>query len=521
MSLPATRADGARDAEPIATPAPRDALLVAGATLVGFILRVVHLGRDSLWLDEAYSLYVAGGSLRQALLGGLGDRHTPPLYYGILNLWLRLWGSDIGLRMLSVLFGVAAIPLIYLFGRRIFGRSAGLVAAWAAAVSAYAVYYSQEGRMYGLLLLLAAATSHLAWKMAREPRRSTAAAWGLLTLVSFYTHYYGVLLAGAQFLYVGWCAARERRGRGLTAAVAVCVAAGFVPWLRTVERLAESGGQSFRTFLLPQIPYTAFRWMAGYGILPLTPDLKARFAETLVGSAPLLAPFGLLFLALVVRAAVVWGRRPGAGYLALLLTLPAAAALLISLSAPVLSERYLIVSAPAFYVVVALGLCSADPASRPRAGLAALRVSAVLVAALALGAHYGNPKFGKTQWREAAGYVAGRCTPGDRIFYYADFIFVPFDHYFRARGAHADVAGVRLPPASAWSAGKGPPGEPRSGASGRVWLVLAHGGDPDFYESLFAQRFRLVEERVFPLENGLAVRLYETAGTSPSPGVSE
>ena len=83
-------------------------------------------------------------------------RSPPPLYYWLLNLWVRLFGlSENGLRSLSVFASAATVGLTYDLGRRLFGRVAGLLAAFLLAIAPFHIYYAQEARMYALLTLWA------------------------------------------------------------------------------------------------------------------------------------------------------------------------------------------------------------------------------------------------------------------------------------------------------------------------------------------------------------------------------
>ena len=56
--------------------------------------------------------------------------------------------SELGLRSLSAVWGVLAVVLDWLIGRRLFGSLAATLAALLLAVAPLAVYYSQEVRMY-------------------------------------------------------------------------------------------------------------------------------------------------------------------------------------------------------------------------------------------------------------------------------------------------------------------------------------------------------------------------------------
>ena len=97
--------------------------------------------------------------------------------------WLRLlqpWIGALGLTMrwLSAAAGVLLVPLLWVLGRRLWDRPAGLAAALVAASSPLLVYYGQEARMYTLLVLLATTTALAVVGLVEPgtPRRKTEVA---------------------------------------------------------------------------------------------------------------------------------------------------------------------------------------------------------------------------------------------------------------------------------------------------------------------------------------------------------
>ena len=82
-------------------------------TLVGAILRLYRLSAQSIWFDEASSIAGARGGFVQILQSVAGQEGCPPLYFLLLRLVTALGDSEFVVRLLSVLAGVAAIPLIY------------------------------------------------------------------------------------------------------------------------------------------------------------------------------------------------------------------------------------------------------------------------------------------------------------------------------------------------------------------------------------------------------------------------
>lgn len=87
-------------------------LALSLAVAVGVTARFARLELRSFWLDEAFSVEVAGQPLGSLLRGQVGDAHTPPLYYILLHGWLQLGAGDAWLRGLSALASLAALGVL-------------------------------------------------------------------------------------------------------------------------------------------------------------------------------------------------------------------------------------------------------------------------------------------------------------------------------------------------------------------------------------------------------------------------
>ncbi len=73
----------------------------------------------------------------------------------------------------------------------------GLYAAWLLALSPFAVHLSREGRAYGLMLLLAAASLWSLWVALENPSTLRWVRWGLVSALGIYTHYLFAVLVAA------------------------------------------------------------------------------------------------------------------------------------------------------------------------------------------------------------------------------------------------------------------------------------------------------------------------------------
>lgn len=121
-------------------------------TVLGGFLRFYQIGGEGLWLDEAFSLWMARHPLGEMWRWLVRIDQHPPLYYALLRLWTHIWGeSEASMRSLSALFSTATIPLIYLLGRQLLDERTGLLSALILAISPFHIRLAQEARMYTLL----------------------------------------------------------------------------------------------------------------------------------------------------------------------------------------------------------------------------------------------------------------------------------------------------------------------------------------------------------------------------------
>src|SRR6478672_870461 len=129
--------------------------LLAGLTLAGALLRFATLDVQSYWLDEVATVNILRHGFGDMLSAVSAGESTPPFYYIVAWVWSKVFGTgEVGLRSLSALLGTATIPLVYVLGRRVAGRVAGLAAAALCAFNPLLIWYSQEARSYALMVFL-------------------------------------------------------------------------------------------------------------------------------------------------------------------------------------------------------------------------------------------------------------------------------------------------------------------------------------------------------------------------------
>lgn len=126
-------------------------------------LRVVDIDRDSLWLDEGLTPERSGYTIPKILanevdIQGFPTQDThPPFYYLVIKGTRAVFGtSDFAYRFPSAIFGLLLIAVMAKLGALLGGKPTALVAALITALSPFQIAYSQEARMYTLLMLLVA-----------------------------------------------------------------------------------------------------------------------------------------------------------------------------------------------------------------------------------------------------------------------------------------------------------------------------------------------------------------------------
>jgi len=272
----------------------RTALLLI--MVAGFVLRLPGLDRD-LSLDEALSLFRARGAdvlpqiipngpeftshlftqdgeWRKTLLAIRGE-HDPPFYFLLLRFWIEIFGdSNQTLRLLSVIFGVATILVIFLLGRKVFDEGAGLLAASVLAILPLHIQYSQEVRAYPLAVLVTALATYAYWQAYRSiGKRQERGAWLLyagLAAASLLTHYLTawILLAHGLFALLQPPPIRLVLVKRLALAAAVSLLL-LAPWLlspyfRELIQLDPMIKGFWREETLTRIPALMFYFFAGW-----------------------------------------------------------------------------------------------------------------------------------------------------------------------------------------------------------------------------------------------------------------
>jgi mannosyltransferase len=178
----------------------------------GFFLRFYQLGFNSLWLDEIASYEYAIGTfpeMWQRMTNGTD--FNPPLYFVLQHFMIPVFGTtEWGIRLLSAIFGVLTIPVMYLVGKEFDDKFTGLIAAGIITFSPFLIVYSQEARPYAITMFLVSVMVLFYLKAMKSNDVKEWAAVGLFAALSFWSHYYAlvIIIALATHLFIS----RIRKG---------------------------------------------------------------------------------------------------------------------------------------------------------------------------------------------------------------------------------------------------------------------------------------------------------------------
>lgn len=420
-------------------------LLCLTLLLLAFVLRIYRLPHQSLWYDEALSVYYADQPLSGMLTGVSGSDH-PPLHSLLLHSWMALAGrSEFAVRYLSLWWGVLGVALLYRLGKLLFDKPIGLLAAALLAVSPFHVWYSQEARMYSLALALSLGVM-LALQAVIARREASPWPWvsySLFGALALYAHFYtGFILIFANLAFGEWWLARAAREdwratRGLLirwVAAQAAILLLFLPWSR---------------FVAEQYATNATYWHGALGLSQIVRDTALAFAagdgvRTLLAQAGALALAALALLGL--RAAAQGGSDPaGRGlsrgeralWLLLWLIVPVVALFAISHDRPKFAPRYLLPALPSLLLLASAG--GARLASllarrfwRWPAAAGLLLASALIVgsSAASLQKQFFDQALARPDFRAVAGYIERHAKSQDTIVLIGGHSYPAFAYYF-------------------------------------------------------------------------------------------
>lgn len=399
----------------------KDAILSTALTLMALAVRLQGLRLDSLWFDEVFSLRAARMSPGDIINLTMGDVH-PPLYYLLLHLWIKLFGGTPGaVRMLSVVFSVLTVTVVYHLALELFSRRAALFAALFTALSPLQVFYAQETRMYAQLTFFAASSVFCFVCWMKEGSRLYSVLYLISTALLLYTHIYAAFVVMAEFLYfvqlhfTARAKFRERVREWLV--LQLITGLLFLPWALVIFQQASRARGGFwikePDWLAPfstLIEYCGSVWLALL-LLPLFVYGVKRCRTENRDSLPGLRAFLLAWLILTICVPFLLSKFINPFYLA----------------------KYTIAASLPFYLFAACGL------SELRGALRRTLFLFLLCLCFAVQLNTDLTSLKRERWDAAAYNLEREAQAGDLVLFNSTGSYMSFAYYARRRDISHEV----------------------------------------------------------------------------------
>lgn len=474
--------DVLRTLQPAKTIAPDTyKILLPLIVILGFVLRFLYLGAESLTFDEVYSVRLAQMSFGEIIRQTSRDFH-PPLYYFLLHLWTSIFGyGETSVRALSAAFGTLSIYSFYLLAKYIFNAKTALIASFLFALSNINIEASQEARMYALLSLLTIVSMYLLLRALGSHSKMLWVFYAAVNVLLLYTHVYSYFILAAEYFYFFSMAFyskmkfKENLFPFLTSAFATVFL--FMPWFFIF----------YRQFLLAQ----KILWIPKATLLQL-PETLVEYSGSLMLSVIMIP---LLFLSILFISRVIkinpQGRFAGefedieyrfsfvnvneAFFLFIWLSVPVILPFVLSqFFSPIFMVKYTVASSAAFILLAGKGLNNI-PSKVVKMSLL------VLIFGLSV-FNWANELVttNKETWREAVSYLDQNTKKGDVIVFNAGVCRYMYEYYskktdvvlypFDPADAQMNPDSIRALLAPVYRAHK------------RLWLVSSH--SRDWYDTI-------------------------------------
>jgi 4-amino-4-deoxy-L-arabinose transferase-like glycosyltransferase len=418
--------------------------------LIAFALRVFRLDLQSLWYDEAFSVYLAHFDLA-AITARTAADIQPPLYYYLLHFWIaRVGDSEFALRFLSLIFGVLTTPLMFVIAMRLFANPrAAIIAALLATIAPLYIWYSQEARMYTLITFLLLLSSYALLKEIEGNKGNWWEIFVIANIAAIYTHYFAFVVIAFQLLFTIYHLLFAQHSSRFTFYVLrftlyfIAIFAAFLPWT---------------PFVLARFGLDVSYWR---GALKLDEAIRHIFVNFTTGESVIeadaqnIATIWLIVLLVGLLISWIVHRRSNDStnqrfnysttFLILYLLVPLALLLILFSRNPKFNARYLMIASPAFFLLLAIGLANISRLTHVS------RVSRITFSLLtftfllctwgyATTNIYFDSAYTKADFRGIARHIERNIAHDEAIILTSGHLFPAFNYYYRG-----DAPIIRLP----------------------------------------------------------------------------
>ena len=463
---------------------------------IALTLRIYKLSSKSLWLDEGLALWIANRDSIPSLFKELSYNLHPPVYYLILHYWLKIFGaSEIALRSISVISGVASVFMTYKIGKIIYNKHVGLISSFLSAISIFLINYSQEGKSCSFTCFLTTVSTYFFIKYLQTNKFKNLAWYTTTGSILILTHSSGLFIVLSHFIYI--LISRAGKFKDLTVDIKkVLLAQGIITGIATIWSLT----------IKDQIPIRK-----GYIIVwirePSVQTLIDTFKDYYSGST-----FTFVIFLLFLLIALFNKEKSKTTLVFTLGILPPILLFMVSkFWQPLYLHRYTIGASISFYILVAKGILMTKPTTR------ILGILFIILSSFELLYNYhlsSYPYIYKAiDWKKAVSVVEKNATNKDLIVFDAWYIkrFL-FDYYSKREDLIKTNFGYNIAKPDYKKIAEELKTQLKRYK--RVWLINYHMDDKEMYiEKSIRKNYKLTNDWKFNEKysyDKLEIKLYES-----------
>jgi len=408
--------------------------------LLGSFLRFYHLDYNSLWYDEAFTLFTANHSLpgiwdivannapdlANVVLAG---EFNPPLFYYLEHFMLVFGQSEFVLRFIPAFLGVLTIPVFYSIGKEFADEDIGIIMAALLSFSPFHVFFSQEARAFSMMLFIFSLAFFFFLVSLRTNSVPSWIVFGFLSGVTVWTHFYAIIPLALLFAYaLFWQIAQGRNDRHQL-------------------RLYSLSVFTFILVCIPLVPLTISLFLKRTSLPPTWGtkgfDVVYQIFRALSEYHP--AVMALFLILFVIGTFFLWKTDKAKAILIVgLLTIPILISIALAEKIP-MDKRYLLYVLPFFFLGISLSLKPSAGLVKGRNVLIPLIIIFFLVQAPFLAYYYipYSTQYSKEDWRGIAKSIEQNSAEGDYIIVIPYYTRLPLDLYYNNRSDGTYEFGVR------------------------------------------------------------------------------
>jgi uncharacterized membrane protein len=384
-------------------------IVVSIAFLIAIAMRLWGIERSSFWLDEIYTIESVSLPAGELIQERLSRTHSPLFFLMLKGLGIPV-DSLFWVRLPSALIGALTTFPAALAGVAVLDRRAGVFAALIFAVTPMLIVYGQEARPYTGLLLGATLALWGAARVVRHPRLAAMSIDASIVLRGFQRVPVLRLRMAWAALLGGCVLAIYMMTLGLLVWLSICLSIVFLSYvdrrraliifkpLVRVQIMILFLVFPLLVLLIPSIySLSGNYWVQDPNVSQIYKtvtnaylfqfdDANSIYFSQLHQSGNLVwnRVFLMVLLLFIVTAGIVGARRTRGTFVVIAMgfVVPIAILAIVSLNTSVWITRYILVSTPAFSIILASGfsmLCNGRPGWFNRLGKALVVLTIILM----------------------------------------------------------------------------------------------------------------------------------------------